>query len=298
MVGSAATVEFRPKAGLTAGRTSPYLAGQRLVHALEMFVDRGMLEGLWLDTAPRACRMSTPPQPSDSTRTTANFLSVGLVVKLLVIVAGLAVIGYSIWRQFQPRGGYKFDAATFAFVDHAESNVPLDATDVADLPFVDAAGMPVDLKQFRGRKNLVLVVTRGNTSGRGPGAYSGNICLYCATQTSRLIANYKSIQDSDAEVVVVFPVKQAADGKQLDRFDEAVKRDGASVGRTPFPVVLDVELRAVDQLGIRADLSKPATFILDKQGQVRFAYVGETIADRPSIQSILEQLAAINSDVR
>ena len=62
--------------------------------------------------------------------------------------------------------------------------------------------------------------------------------------------------------------------------------------------MLDVELRAVDQLGIRADLSKPATYIVDKQGQVRFAYVGATIADRPSVQSMLEQLAAINADAK
>ena len=62
--------------------------------------------------------------------------------------------------------------------------------------------------------------------------------------------------------------------------------------------MLDVELKAVDHLGIRKDLSKPATYILDKQGQTRFAYVGATLADRPSVQSMLEQLATINSDAQ
>ena len=80
-------------------------------------------------------------------------------------------------------------------------------------------------------------------------------------------------------------------------FDEALRRDGSPVP-PPFPLVLDVELHAVDQLGIRADLSKPATYILDKQGQVRFAYVGSTIADRPSVKSLLDQLTAINADAQ
>jgi peroxiredoxin len=97
--------------------------------------------------------------------------------------------------------------------------------------------------------------------------------------------------------VVVFPIRQVADSGSVSQFHEALRRDGTTA-EPPFPLVLDVELRAVDQLGIRADLSKPATYILDKQGQVRFAYVGATIADRPSIQSMLEQLAAVNADAR
>ena len=43
------------------------------------------------------------------------------------------------------------------------------------------------------------------------------------------------------------------------------------------------------------DLAKPATYIVDKQGQVRFAYVGANIADRPSVHFMLDQLAAINA---
>jgi peroxiredoxin len=58
----------------------------------------------------------------------------------------------------------------------------------------------------------------------------------------------------------------------------------------PFPVLLDVQLQAVDQLGIRKDLSKPATYIVDRTGEVRYAYVGNHLADRPSVQAVLQQL--------
>ena len=60
--------------------------------------------------------------------------------------------------------------------------------------------------------------------------------------------------------------------------------------------MLDVQLKVVDQLGIRKDLSKPATYILDKEGQTRFAYVGESLADRPSVKALLEQLDLLNRE--
>jgi peroxiredoxin len=243
--------------------------------------------------------MSTPTQPLEPPHKPPAS-KVGQSVKLFAAIAALIVAGFMVWRQLTPEPGrnfYKFDSATFAFVDHARSNTELDGCDVGSLDFVSIDGKPVDLRLFRGQRNVVLVVTRGNTSGTGPGAYDGNICLYCATQTSRLIANYQAFRDHDAEVVVVFPIRQVADSGSVSQFHEALRRDGTTA-EPPFPLVLDVELRAVDQLGIRADLSKPATYILDKQGQVRFAYVGATIADRPSIQSMLEQLAAVNADAR
>ena len=219
-------------------------------------------------------------------------------VKVCLVLAALIGAGFFIWRQLKPKPFYEFNAATLTFVDHAQTNAPLDGCDVGSLEFVNIDGQPVDLKQFRGQRNVVLVITRGNTSGTGPpSAYYRTICLYCATQTSRLIANYQAIRDRDAEVVVVFPIRQLADRDSVDQFHEALRRDGTP-GEPPFPLVLDVELHAVDQLGIRADLSKPATYILDKGGQVRFAYVGATIADRPSVQSMLDQLAAINADAK
>ncbi len=255
---------------------------------------------LAIDLSPTPTRgatcMSTPAQPSEPKPRSAA-AKVGQAAKVFVVLAAIVVAGFSIWQQVKPEPGYKFDSKALAFIDHAQSNAQLDGCDVGSLEFVNVDGKPVDLRLFRGQRNVVLVVTRGKTSGAGPGAYYRNICLYCATQTSRLIANYRAFRDLDAEVVVVFPIRQDADRPSVNQFHEALRRDGTTA-EPPFPLVLDVELKAVDQLGIRADLSKPATYILDKQGQVRFAYVGATIADRPSVQSMLEQLAAINADAK
>jgi peroxiredoxin len=142
--------------------------------------------------------------------------------------------------------------------------------------FVDSSGRSVDLRQYRGKKNVVLVVNRG---------FNGQVCPTCQTITSRLIHNYQAFAGRDAEVLVVYPGPRG----RVTEFIEAV-RSSASGASVPFPVLLDEDSRVVKGLGIAADLAKPSTYILDKAGQVRFAYVGSTPSDRPSIKALLDQL--------
>lgn len=186
-----------------------------------------------------------------------------------------------------PVGGYGEDYRKIQFKDNVQSQAFGDEY-IADFVFTDISGNEVSLKDYQGKKNVVLVVTRG---------FAGSVCLYCSTQTSRLLTNYSQFAKRDAEVVVVFPVETPDDSKRHRDFVVSVKNTlDTPVEKIPFPIVLDVELKVVDQLGIRKDLSKPATYILDKQGQTRFAYVGESLADRPSVKALLEQLDALNKD--
>jgi peroxiredoxin len=177
------------------------------------------------------------------------------------------------------------DESMIKFKDDVAANASLES-DLTQLMFTNRDGQQVALKDFLGRKHVILVITRG---------YAGSICPYCATQTSRLIANYTKLQAQNAEVLVVYPLEKPADTPKLDDFvARVVKRLPAAEHKVPFPLLLDVELKAVDELGIRKDLSKPATYIFDKDGQLRFAYVGTSLADRPSIKSLLDQLGQIN----
>lgn len=177
------------------------------------------------------------------------------------------------------------DDSMIKFKDDVAANASLD-DDLTTLTFTNKDGQQVALKDFLGKQHVILVITRG---------YAGSICPYCATQTSRLIANYPKLQAQNAEVLVVYPLEKPADAVRLDEFvAKAVRSLPAAEHKVPFPLLLDVELKAVDQLGIRRDLSKPATYIFDKEGQLRFAYVGTSLADRPSIKALLDQLAQIN----
>ena len=204
---------------------------------------------------------------------------------LFVVLSLLAGCGGN--SSAPPVGGYGEDYRKIQFKDNVQSQALGDES-LAEVLFTDTNGDETSLKKYLGKKNVVLVVTRG---------YAGSVCLYCSTQTSRLLTNYSQFAKRDTEVVVVFPVATPDDSRHQRDFVVAVKNNlDTPIEKIPFPIFLDVELRVVDQLGIRKDLSKPATYILDKQGQTRFAYVGESLADRPSVKALLEQLDLLNKD--
>jgi len=161
------------------------------------------------------------------------------------------------------------------------------------LTFTDKDGNSVALKDFLGEKNLILVITRGYG---GSDDYGGSICPYCSTQVSRLISSYSKLKELNSEVVVIYPLQKSDDGRIVEEFvKRAVGTLPDSQKQVPFPLLLDVELKAVDALGIRKDLSKPATYIFDTQGKLRFTYVGNSLADRPSVKALVEQLSLINA---
>ncbi|MFO1019944.1 MAG: redoxin domain-containing protein [Planctomycetales bacterium] len=187
-------------------------------------------------------------------------------------------------RDFEPGSGAE---SQIEFADDVHSNSRTDSS-ITDLEFTDTQGKAVKLKDFVGKKNLVLAVMRGES-------YYGTACPYCSTQSSRLIANYQEFQNRDSEVVILFPVEKKGDLTTLKDFEKSVaKQLKLEKFTTPFPLLLDVELKAINTLGIRGHLAKPSTYILDKKGQVRFAYVGKTTSDRPSIKAMLKELDGIN----
>lgn len=165
------------------------------------------------------------------------------------------------------------------FRDQVESNREDDGT-VTDLTFVDTSGQKVSLDQYKGKKNVLLVFTRG---------FSGQLCPYCTTQTSRLIANYDEFTRRDAEVLLVYPGSK----EQVPLFKEA-SIEASGKDSFPFPVLLDEDLAAVNRLGIAAQLAFPSTFLIDKQGKVRLSYVGTNPTDRPSIKALLDQLDSLS----
>ncbi|MGZ0162754.1 MAG: peroxiredoxin family protein [Planctomycetales bacterium] len=180
-------------------------------------------------------------------------------------------------------GGY-YGMGEITFLDEASSNASLDAG-LTSISFVASTGEEQKIGDLAPGKTIVVVVTRGNTVP---------ICPYCSTQTARLIKNYDAFKELGAEVAVVYPIETGDDSSRLTNFLEDVKTklDDAS-NPVPFPVLLDVELKGVDQLGIRKDLSKPATYIVDSAGNVQYAYVGEHIGDRPSVPALLAEVGKL-----
>ena len=167
------------------------------------------------------------------------------------------------------------------FSDVEQSQSP-SIEDFSQLVFTDAMGKSVKLTDHMTHKYLVLVVTRG---------WTHSICLYCASQTSKWARRHHELEPYDAELVVIFPTGSDQDAELVEELNTRILDGPVANDSIPFPVFLDIDLRSVDMLGIRAELAKPATYIIDRSGRVRFAYVGQTIADHPSVDSILKQLS-------
>lgn len=174
------------------------------------------------------------------------------------------------------------DGIRFAEVAHSQ---PITIEDFSDLTFTDKDGNQVALADVMTRDYLVLVITRG---------WYGGVCFYCASQTSRWARRFDELEPYNAQLVVIFPTETEAEAPKLDELTKRIKGGEIPNEAIPYPILLDINLAGVDQLGIRAELAKPSTYIIDREGRVRFAYVGESIADRPTVDSILRQLDQLN----
>lgn len=201
-------------------------------------------------------------------------------IALVFIIASLGCSSSDNDPYAQVATKAKQQGRTSVFWDDAETNTQL-PMDINELTFVDTSGKQVKLEDYRGKKNVVLVITRG---------FSGRLCPFCRTQSSRLVANYEEFAKRDAEILLVYP----GGSEHLEEFIDAAKvSEKKEVDQIPFPILLDSDLKAVNFLQIAADLAFPSTYILDKEGDVRFAYVGEEINDRPSVKAMLAQLDKI-----
>lgn len=180
-------------------------------------------------------------------------------------------------------GGVPDDGVRFAEVTQSQ---PITIEDFSDLRFTDKDGNQVQLADVMTSDYLVLVITRGWYNG---------VCFYCASQTSRWARRYDELDPYNAQLVVIFPTESEEDASKLGQLNKRIKGGEIPNEDIPYPLLLDINLTGVDQLGIRAELAKPSTYIIDRDGRVRFAYVGESIADRPTVDSVLRQLAQLKN---
>lgn len=207
-----------------------------------------------------------------------------VIVPICVLVA--AGVAFFLEGNKKPRGYGDSTYGPIEFKDDVQTNTDVTA-EALDLAFTDLKGNTVRLADFRDKQNVVLVFTRG---------FPGYVCPHCSAQTSRLIAQKDEFANRNAAVLVVFPGPKEHVQEFISSSEHQAQERSSRTMPLPFPVLLDIDYKAVDQLGLRDDLAKPSTYILDKHGELRFAYVGANSADRPSVKAMLAQLDAMESD--
>jgi antitoxin component YwqK of YwqJK toxin-antitoxin module/peroxiredoxin len=132
----------------------------------------------------------------------------------------------------------------------------------------------LDLKQFRGEREVLLVILRG---------YAGYVCAYCAAQTKALRDHFEEFEALNTEVVIVYPGNRDRLEAFLKSYESLVDEEG----ELPFTVAYDQDFEMVDSLELRSDLALPTTLLIDKDGVVRYAYIGTDKTDRPTAESLI-----------
>jgi peroxiredoxin len=232
---------------------------------------------------------STQKPPADSPVKTA----------ILLVISGvaLAVAAYFIYHQIFPPNPWEGEISE----EQRESNYgEVTADQLLDLPLTDAAGQAVSLRERAARKHLVIVVTRGSlasVAARDKGVIRQeypHVCPYCSSQTSGIVSMLDQFAEQDAEALIVFPVTQPSE--QADAAD-LLKSAAVTTDSLPPPLVFDLNLRAVEKLHLKAHLARPASFIVDRAGKLRFAYVASnSTADRPSAGELLRHVTLIQAE--
>ncbi len=94
--------------------------------------------------------------------------------------------------------------------------------------------------------------------------------------------NYQAFQNAGAEIV-------ALSANSLSAVNSA-----RQVVRAAYPMLADPQHQVADAYGVYGLLgdkwAAPATFVIDTDGRILWQYVGQNATDRPSVQTVLNQL--------
>jgi len=94
--------------------------------------------------------------------------------------------------------------------------------------------------------------------------------------------HYQDFQARNAEILA------------LAVHDQSVAETVVRVTEAPFPVLADPDHAVAEAYGVYNllgdGIATPAVFIVDTAGQVVWSYMGQNAADRPGVQTIIENL--------
>ncbi|UOQ97270.1 AhpC/TSA family protein [Hymenobacter sp. 5317J-9] len=156
----------------------------------------------------------------------------------------------------------------------------------------DAAGRPVELRQLLKKGPVVLYF------------YRGQWCPYCNKELSQLQDSLQVLTAKGAQVVVVTPETPANIGQTVAKtkasFPIVHDRDLTIMKAYKTAFVVD-DATATKYLGYGIDLKKangldqnilpvPATYVIGRDGTIRFAYFNPDYRQRVSVRQVARAL--------
>jgi thioredoxin-dependent peroxiredoxin len=140
-------------------------------------------------------------------------------------------------------------------------------------------GDAVTLSGLTKESPVVVVVLRG---------YPGYQCPLCSKQVGRFLAAASKLKDAGARVVMIYP--GPSDDLQ-QRAEEFLADQKLPEG---FHLLLDPDYAFTESWNLRWDApmetAYPSTFVVGKDGRVKFAKVSRTHGGRASVEEVLRAL--------
>jgi peroxiredoxin len=144
-----------------------------------------------------------------------------------------------------------------------------------DFGLPNGDGKLVLLSEYTSRSPVVLIFYRGFWWGA------------CTQQLTRLAEDYDKIKQAGADLVAI----------SVD--DQSYAWSMGQTTGAKFQILSDSEKKTIISYGIlnaaeHGGIAHPSIFIVDKEGRIRFMYVGKDPTDRPSDETILAEVKKVS----
>lgn len=152
-----------------------------------------------------------------------------------------------------------------------------------DFELPSLTGEPVRLSRLTSQGPVVLVVLRG---------YPGYQCPLCRIQFADLLKHAQAFADAGSRVVFVYP------GPAEGLADHAREFVGKSVLPEHFFLVTDPDYQFTETFHLRwnapHETAYPSSFVVGREGTVRFALVSKTHGGRAKTSDLLATLKMLS----
>jgi peroxiredoxin Q/BCP len=168
-------------------------------------------------------------------------------------------------------------------VSRAQSRTPAVGDTARDFTLADVNNVQVALSAELARGPVVLIALRG---------WPGYHCPFCVRQFGEFLGRARDLEAAGARVLWVYPAASRTD----------IHADGFIANKDVppfFRLLLDPGYSFTNLYGLRWDApqetSYPATFVIDRQGVVRFAHVSRSHGGRTAVDDVLSALKGVNA---
>lgn len=142
-----------------------------------------------------------------------------------------------------------------------------------DFEMNDYLGDPIKLSDFKGKRNVLLVLNRGF------------VWPFCQKHMMQLHQDFQKFKDLNTEIIVIGPEKAKAFSAYFEK------------NQLPFRGIPDDSQAVLKLYQQKVNIFKlgrmPGQMLIDKNGDLRFIHYGHSMSDIPDNQEIFDLIKSL-----